>query len=107
MGSICPASSNPGDSPHQVADWRHTEYHRPRFCSRHFGSAQSRFSTCSGGVLLAAGGGLSSCEHAAIPATDAAIATAASAALTRTPCPVRRRLPALALSSAILPSTLP
>jgi len=42
--------------------WRQTEYHSPRFCSRHLGSLQSRCSTCSGAPLFAGITGLSS-EH--------------------------------------------
>ena len=30
------------DRGHQRSGWRHTEYHSPRFCSRHFGSVQLR-----------------------------------------------------------------
>ena len=50
---------------YQRSGWRQTEYHKPRFSSRHFGSSQSFLSRAAEACGSEGGTGVVSDEHAA------------------------------------------
>ena len=74
-----------GRGAYHRSGWRQTEYHRPRFWSRHFGSAQFRFSVSSDIVAATPAGCLSASLFLSSEPNHEQAATGSAAAITIAP----------------------